>query len=118
MRPETWEKLNGSGWGDLLYEGAAPSTTFAAKDNDIEHKDPDMGLNVPGFMYETTQSVLIPAAAYYARGKGSVKRAQHRWDKQVRHVVNGVFWFLVGVAGFAMVCNLALRLADLLGKMV
>lgn len=114
MQSETWQLLNGYGFGDDPYRDGESIVPC----NDIEHKDPDMGLNVPGCMYETTQSVLIPASAYYARGKGSVKRAQHRWDKRMRHVVNGVFWFLVGVAGFAMVCNLALRLADLLGKMV
>lgn len=108
MKAENWEKLNGSGWGEQNPSTATPSPLTR-----------EVGtVEIPMFMYEAKQSVLVPAAVYRAQGVGRVKRAQHRWDKRVRHVVNGVFWFLVGVAGFAGVCNLALRLADLLGKMV
>lgn len=89
MKAETWEKLNGTGWGD-------------------EPQRDDMELDIPAFMFETTQSVLVPAAAFEHRGKGRVKHMQHVKEKRVRDVVNGVFWFFVVVAVFALLINLGL----------
>ena len=93
MKAETWELLNGSGWGDDPLA--------------ITDRPYDGEINIPGFMFETTQSVLGPAAAYRAQGVGRVKHAEHQREKQVRHVVNGVFWCLVGFGVFALIVNLA-----------
>lgn len=103
MKAETWELLNGSGWGQLLSETANPSDNGEA----VATSPCRGGLEVPAFMYETTQSVLVPAAAYRAQGVGRVKHAEHQREKQVRHVVNGVFWCLVGFGVFALILNLA-----------
>ena len=94
MQAETWEKLNGTGWGEI----------------------PRQELNVPEFMLSDyyTVSTVVPVAAYRAQGMGRVKHRQHRRDRQVRHVVNGVFWFLVGVGAFVALGNLGLKLADLM----
>lgn len=98
MKAETWEKLNGTGWGEI----------------------PRQELNVPEFMLSDyhTVSMVVPVAAYRAQGMGRVKRAQHLRDRQVRHVVNGVFWFLVGVLAFAGICNVFMLAADFFGKLV
>ena len=99
MKAETWELLNGSGWGEQNPSTAdAVPLPLAREVGTVE---------VPMFMFETTQSVLVPAAAYRAQGVGRVKRAEHQREKQVRHVVNGVFWCLVGFGVFALILNLA-----------
>lgn len=85
-------RLNGTGWGEM----------------------PRQELNIPEFMLSDyrTVSMIVPVSAYRAQGMGRAKRAQHLRDRRVRHVVNGVFWFLVGVGAFVLVSNLFLWLAD------
>ena len=92
MRAETWEKLNGTAWGEI----------------------PRQELNVPDFMMSDyhTVSLVVPVSAYRAQGMGRVKHRQRMNEKRVRHVVNGVFWFLVGVGAFVAIGNLGLWLAD------
>ena len=92
MKAETWELLNGSGWGD--------------EPRAINDRPYDGEINIPWFMFETTQSVLVPAAAYRAQGVGRVKRLEHQREKQIRDVVNGVFWCLVGFGVFALILYL------------
>lgn len=104
MRTETWEKLNGTCWGD--DPRAISDCTYNGE------------LEIPAFMFEPTQSVLVPAAAFRAQGVGRVKHARRMEQKQVRDVVNGVFWMLAGVGAFAAVCKVAMLLADALGRMV
>ena len=115
MKAETWEKLNGMVFGEVgCSETANPSTIFDGPPplageamRTINDRTYDGEINIPGFMYETTQSVLVPAAAYRAQGVGRLKHAEHQREKQVRHVVNGVFWSLVGFGVFALILNLA-----------
>ena len=104
MSPENWEKLNGTGWGDLLCEDANPTTIF---DGPPPLAGAALTVEIPAFMYETTQSVLVPASVYRAQGMGRVKREAHRREKNIRHLVNGVFWSLVGFGAFALIVNLA-----------
>ena len=94
MQAETWEKLNGTGWGEITRQE----------------------LNVPEFMLSDyhTVSMVVPVAAYRAQGMGRVKRRQHLQEKHERQFVNGLFWFLVGVGAFVLLGNLGLKLADLM----
>lgn len=96
MKAEHWELLNGSGWGD-------EPRAFG--------ESPCIGeVEIPGFMFETTQSVLVPAAAYYAQGVGRVKRQVRAEKKQRRDFRNGVVWM-------GAVCSL-LVLANLLMEVI
>lgn len=94
MKAETWEKLNGTGWGEK----------------------PEKDLQVPEFMLADyyTVSTVVPVAAYRAQGMGRVKHRQHLQEKHERQFINGLFWFLVGVGAFVLLGNLGLKLADLM----
>ena len=55
MRAETWEKLNGSGWGQLLSEDANPSTIYDGSPpfageamRTINDRPYDGEINIPG----------------------------------------------------------------------
>ena len=112
MQAETWEKLNGTGWGEeVLSESANPSTTFGGPPPFARE-----ALDVPEFMLSDyyTVSTVVPVAAYRAQGMGRVKRRQHLQEKHERQFVNGLFWFLVGVGAFVLLGNLGLKLADLM----
>lgn len=62
-------RLNGTGWGEVSV---------------------DREVQIPMFMYETTQSVLVPAAAYRAQGVGRMKRQARAEKKQRRDFKNGI----------------------------
>lgn len=78
MRAETWELLNGTGWGDDLRT--------------INDRPYEGEIEIPGFMFETTQSVLVPASAYRAQGMGRVKRQERAEKKQRRDFKNGIVY--------------------------
>lgn len=78
MRAETWELLNGSGWGDDLRT--------------INDHPYDGEIEIPMFMFETTQSVLVPASAYRAQGMGRAKRQERAEKKQRRDFRNGIVY--------------------------
>lgn len=78
MRAETWELLNGSGWGDDLRT--------------INDRSYDGEIEIPMFMFETTHSVLVPASAYRAQGMGRVKRQERAEKKQRRDFRNGIVY--------------------------
>ena len=108
MKAETWELLNGMGFGDAPH-GAQMQNAECRMQNsgsDACASQRYDELLIPGFMFETTQSVLVPAAAYRAQGVGRVKRLAHQREKQIRDVVNGVFWSLVGFGVFALILYL------------
>lgn len=88
MRAETWEKLNGTGWGQLLSEDANPSDNGEA----VATSPCRGGLEIPMFMFETTQSVLVPASAYRAQGMGRAKRQERAEKKQRRDFRNGIVY--------------------------
>lgn len=71
MKAENWKLLNGMGFGD-------------------EPQRDDVELDIPAFMFETTQSVLVPADVYRAQGVGRMKRQARAEKKQRRDFKNGI----------------------------
>lgn len=115
MQAETWEKLNGMGFGEIAAaKRQVPCGNSLPQSAEQTAPSSDGALQIPEFMRSDYISVstVVPVSAYRAQGMGRVKRAQHLRDRRVRHVVNGVFWFLVGVGAFVLVSNLFLWLAD------
>ena len=84
MRADTWEKLNGTGWGQKNPSTADAVPLPLAREVDT--------VEIPMFMYETTQSVLVPASAYRAQGMGRVKRQERAEKKQRRDFRNGIVY--------------------------
>lgn len=83
MKSEYWELLNGSGWGD-------------------EPQRDDMELDIPAFMFESTQSVLVPAAVYRAQGLGRVKHQVRSEKKQRRDFRNGIAYMVMIFGALAL----------------
>lgn len=84
MRADTWEKLNGTGWGEQNPSTADAVSLPLAREVDT--------VEIPMFMFETTQSVLVPASAYRAQGMGRVKRQERAEKKQRRDFKNGIVY--------------------------
>ncbi len=93
MRAENWELLNGTGWGDEPQRDDVGIVTYEGE------------LEIPGFMFETTQSVLVPAAAFRAQGMGRVKRQERAEKKQRRDYKNGIAYVSL-MFGLLVLANL------------
>lgn len=94
MKAENWKLLNGSGWGD--------------EPQAINDRPCDVELDIPSFMFETAQSVLVPAAAYRAQGVGRVKHQIRAEKKQRRDFRNGIVYIGMMV-GFLALANLLME---------
>lgn len=89
MKAENWELLNGMGFGERTI-------------NDRPYE-----VEVPGFMYETSYSVLVPASAYRAQGTGRVKRQVRAEKKLRRDFMNGLVYTVAAFGLLVVAINLA-----------
>lgn len=104
MKAETWEELNGTGWGQLLSEDANPSDNGET----VATSPCRGGLEIPMFMFETTQSVLVPASAYRAQGVGRARKKERAEKKQRRDFINGIAYVALAF-GLLVLANLAVE---------
>jgi len=87
MKAETWNLLNGQGFGEL--------------------PERDMELEIPEFMVTRAYAVPeVPVSAYCGQAAGRVKRRQHMTERNHRRSKNATFWMAVGFGLLVLAVNL------------